>query len=579
MRRTCLQVWTLLAVVLVAPAPAPAQDVAGQIDALVSRYHELDSFNGAVLVAQHGEVVYEKGFGYANMEWGIPNTPDTRFRIGSVTKQFTATVILKLVEDGKLSLDGKITDYLPAYPQETGDRVTIHHLLTHTSGIPSYTGLREFMEEHSRDPFTPDSLVAVFAPLELEFEPGEEFRYNNSGYFLLGAIIEQVTDLPYDQALWEMVLDPLDLDDTGYDHFRDVLPRRAAGYSQTFAGYENADYLDTSLPYAAGSMYSTVRDLFEWDRLLYTDRVFADPQSKEKMFTPFLNGYAFGWGVRDISFGGDTTKLISHGGGINGFITGFWRLVDDEHTIIVMDNTEGRSVGAIQRGIASILYGEEPEQPKASIAQAIHDVIEAEGVDAAVVRYWELKEAEPDAYDFAEPELNRLGYYYLGDGYVQTTIEVFKLNVEAYPEGFNTYDSLGEAYMEAGERALAIANYEKSLELNPDNNNARAMLRRLGVAVPDEARETITLPVEMLSRYVGRYELDGGVIITVTLEDGQLMAQTEGQDAVPLFPMSETHFYMDVVPGEVEFELDEQGRVTGFTLDQAGRSIHGKRKE
>ena len=580
MRKPIRILWALLAVSLGLPVVALAQSVADEIDALASRYHELHEFNGSVLVAQNGEVVYQKGFGYANMEWSIPNSPDTKFRIGSVTKQFTAVMILMLVEAGEVSLDGKITDYLPDYPAETGDRVTIHHLLTHTSGIPSYTGLSSFMREHVRDPITPEELVAVFAPLEFEFEPGSDWRYNNSGYFLLGRIIEKVTGMPYDQALREMVLDPLGLDDTGYDHFSDVLPGRAGGYSQTFHGYENADYLDMSLPYAAGSMYSTVRDLFEWDRILYTDRVFDSSGTKETMFTPFLNDYAYGWTVRDITVGDDTTRLISHGGGINGFITAFWRLVDDQHTIIVMDNSEGAQVGAISLGIAHILYGEEPAWPTQSIAQVMHDAITADGVDAALARYWELKQAGPDAYDFAERELNRLGYYYLGEGSVQTAIEVFKLNVEAYPEGFNTYDSLGEAYMVAGQTDQAVANYEKSLELNPDNSNAREMLRRMGVEVADApVPEEIELPLEILSRYVGKYEFQGGVGITVTLEDGVLIAKTEGGDPVELHPLSDTRFLFVEAESEVEFVLGDEGQVTGFTMYQSGAEIRGSRKK
>ena len=579
MRKPIRILWALLAVSISLPVVALAQGVADEIDALVSRYHELHQFNGSVLVAQGGEVIYEKGFGYANMEWSIPNSPDTKFRIGSVTKQFTAVMILKLVEAGEVSLDGKITDYLPDYPAEIGDQVTIHHLLSHTSGIPSYTGIRDFMQEHSRDPYTPEELVAVFASLDLEFEPGSDWRYNNSGYFLLGRIIEEVTGTPYDQVLYEMVLEPLGLDDTGYDHFSDILPGRAAGYSQTFHGYENADYLDSSLPYAAGSMYSTVRDLFEWDRTLYTDRVFDSSGTKEVMFTPFLNNYAYGWTVRDINVGDTTTKLISHGGGINGFITGFWRLVDDEHTIIVMDNTEGNRVGAISRGIANILYGEEPALPTQSIAQVVYDAIAADGVDAAVAWYWELQETDPDAYDFAERELNRLGYYYLGEGSVQTAIEVFKLNVEAYPESSNTYDSLGEAYMVAGYNNLAIASYQKSLELDPDNDNAREMLRSMGVdlsdaPVPDE----IELPLDVLQRYVGRYEFQGGLAITVMLEDGRLMAQVEGDVPVEMHPLSETRFRLPDAESEVEFTLGEEGQVTGFAMYQSGAEIRGSRK-
>jgi CubicO group peptidase (beta-lactamase class C family) len=184
---------------------APAQDKAAKIDDLMSLYHEYRQFNGSVLVAEHGQVIYKKGFGLATMEWNIPNTPETKFRLGSITKQFTAAVVLQLIEEGKLRLDGRICDYLPEYPKKSGELVTIHQLLTHTSGIPSYTGLPDFFEKMSRDPYSPMDFLKVFSGLDFEFEPGSKFRYNNSGYFLLGAIIEKVSGGSYEKVLQERI--------------------------------------------------------------------------------------------------------------------------------------------------------------------------------------------------------------------------------------------------------------------------------------------------------------------------------------------------------------------------------------
>ncbi len=266
----------LLLVLLALPAlPVAAQDdTVAQIDALVAAYHDAHLFSGTVLVARSGSVIYQKGFGHADMEWEVPNTPDTRFRIGSVTKQFTAVLILQLVEEGRLSLDDPITTVLPDYPAPQGDQVTIHHLLTHTSGIPSYTGLPDFQEKYMREPYEPAALVEVFSGMDLEFEPGSEWRYNNSGYFLLGVVIEALTGQPYDQVVRTRILEPAGLDDTGYDHFSDIIERRAAGYVRTPTGFANAPYLDTSIPYAAGMMYSTIEDLYAWDRYSYTDQLF-----------------------------------------------------------------------------------------------------------------------------------------------------------------------------------------------------------------------------------------------------------------------------------------------------------------
>src|SRR6185369_14222828 len=258
-----------LLAILAFQVSAVAQSKANKIDDLMSLYHKYGQFNGSVLVADNGQVVYKKGVGLANMEWNISNAPDTKFRLGSITKQFTATVILQLVEQGKIKLDGKITDYLPDYRPDTGARVTIHNLLTHTSGIPSYTSLPGFLQNVSRNPFKVDEFIKKYASGDLEFEPGTKFVYDNSGYFLLGAIIEKVTGKPYEQVLKENIFDPVGMKNTGYDHWQTILAKRATGYTNTPRGYETAAYLDMSIPYAAGSIYSTVEDLYLWDQALY----------------------------------------------------------------------------------------------------------------------------------------------------------------------------------------------------------------------------------------------------------------------------------------------------------------------
>ena len=575
--RLTTALWLALVCLTASMQPVTAQDKVAQIDALLSKYHEIGQFNGSALVAENGQVIFKKGYGHANMEWDIPNAPDTKFRIGSVTKQFTAVLILQLMEEGKISLDGTITDYLPDYPKAQGDKVTIHHLLTHTSGIPSYTGLPGFMRDKTRDPYEPDAMLELFSGMDLEFEPGAEWRYNNSGYFLLGAVIEAVTGQPYHDVLHERILDPLGLDDTGYEHNDDVIDRRADGYARTPGGFERARYLDTTIPYAAGMMYSTVEDLFKWDQALHTDGIFQSEETKTKMFTPYMNNYGYGWIIQDMSIGdtGKTTKAIRHGGGIFGFSANFVRLVDDRHVIVILDNTEGSS-GAPTGGIVSILYGEEATMPKRPISQVMREAINEQGVEAAIEQYRTLKRDQADEYDFAENHLNNVGYYYLQNGDTETAIAVFKLNVEMYPTGFNTYDSLGEAYMEAGENEKAIANYKKSLELNAGNDNGKEMLKKLGVEMEDEE---ITLSEEVLDRYLGVYELRPGFLLTISREGTQLKGQATGQPMVDLFPQSETKFYLKVVQAQVEFHLGDGGVAESLTLFQGGQEMNAPRVE
>ncbi len=565
-------------------APAWGQDQPAEIDRLMATYHDYGLFNGTVLVADHGEVLFKKGYGWANMEWDVPNAPDVKFRLGSITKQFTATLILQLVNEGKIALDDPLTKYLPDYPAETGGKVTIHHLLTHTSGIPSYTGLPEFFPEMSRDAYTVPEFIEVFAHLPLEFEPGTQWRYNNSGYFLLGAVIEAVTAQTYEEALRARIFGPLGMNASGYDHHATILKKRAAGYEHEGLELINAPYLDMSLPYAAGSLYSTVEDLYTWDRALYTEAVLPEAL-KEKMFTPYMNNYGYGWNIREMPIGAtdQTVKVIGHGGGINGFNTLIARVPDGERLIVLLNNTGGTDLQSMALGILAILYGEPAAAPKKPISTELMDVIREKGVAAALAHYDRMKAERPDDFDFGERELNTLGYALLRSGDTEGAIAVFERNVAAFPEAPNPYDSLGEAYMEAGRTDEAVAAYLHSLKLDPGNDNARERLRRLGVPedeIPGEEHPAgPELSPEVLDRYVGRYELRPGFVLTVTREGTQLFAQATGQPRVEIFPSSENTFYLKVVQARLTFHTDGDGPATSLTLHQGGREMPGKRIE
>jgi CubicO group peptidase (beta-lactamase class C family) len=475
----------LLATLFIIPNDSLAQTKAQKLDALMAKFHEYGQFNGSVLVAENGKVIFKKGYGFANMEWNIPNTPETKFRIGSITKQFTAMLILQLVEQGKLKLDGKITDYLPDYPKSTGDKVTIHHLLTHTSGIPSYTGFPKFFSEMSRDPYAPEAFVKTFSDSALQFEPGAKFSYNNSGYFLLGVIIEKVAGKSYEQVLQENILKPLNMQNTGYDYHGPIINQRAAGYEKRPGGYVNAPYLDMSLPYAAGAMYSTVEDLYLWDQALYADKLLS-PNSQALYFKPHIRAsfggdYAYGWGVNKAVIGQsqDSVMVIAHGGGINGFNTLIQRLSKDKHLIVLLNNTGGTRLDAMSQSIRGILYDKPYAVAKKSIAETIFTTMVEKGIAPALAQYHELKEKRADTYALDEGEMNGVGYQLLGMKKAKEAIEIFKLNVEAFPQSSNVYDSLGEAYMINGDKELAIKNYEKSIELNPQNTNGIETLKKL----------------------------------------------------------------------------------------------------
>ncbi|MBF4493840.1 serine hydrolase [Flavobacterium sp. MR2016-29] len=458
-----------------------AQDKAKQIEQLLSKYTEYGQFNGSALVAENGKVIFKKGFGFANMEWDIPNQPNTKFRLGSISKQFTAFLIVKLAEEGKLKLDVPITTYLPDYPKTTGDKITIHHLLTHTSGIQNYTSAPNFFRDKSRNSYTPEEFVKTFSSLPLEFTPGEKFKYSNSGYFLLGYIIEKISGKTYEQYLKETILTPLKMANTGYDHSEIIIKNRASGYEKKGKIYTNSFFLDMSIPYAAGSLYSTVEDLYLWDQALYTTKLLS-AKSMESLFKPYIKAgdgsYGYGWFLQEAQ-NGDKPKLkiIEHGGGINGFNTVISRIPADKNLVVLLNNTGGTILDEMNEGIRAILYNQPLNQPKKSLAFELLDVFTEKGAVAGADAYKKLK-SDP-TFGLKEGDMNRVGYELLQNGKKKEAIEAFKINVENFPKSGNVYDSLAEAYLADGNKKLAIENYTKSIALDPTNENGKKVLAEI----------------------------------------------------------------------------------------------------
>jgi len=477
-----LKVIVVIFIQLISINVSIGQNKAEQIDKLMSQYSEYNQFNGTVLVADQGKVIYKKGFGMANMEWGIPNQPDTKHRLGSVTKQFTALLILQLVEQGKLKLDVPISTYLPDYPKATGDKITIHQLLTHTSGIPNYTSFPNFFKTTSLNPYSPEAFVKLFSDLPLEFTPGQKFAYSNSGYFLLGYIIEKVSGKTYEQCLQESIFTPLMMNNTGYDRHETILKNRASGYEKNGKNYINANYLDMSIPYSAGSMYSTVEDLYLWDQALYSDKLLSS-KSRGLLFGSYITAgtghYGYGWIIDEITNGNPNEKLqvIEHGGGINGFNTLISRVPSDKTLVVLLNNTGRTVLKEMNEAIRAILYNKPYDMPKKSLANALFEVIMDQGLAIGLEKLKEFKNS--DNYALKENEINTVGYQLLQSGKEKEAIAVFKLNVEAFPKSGNAYDSLGEAYLKDGNKKLAIINYKKAVELDPGNENGKKVLEEI----------------------------------------------------------------------------------------------------
>ena len=316
-----------------------------------------DRFSGYILVARKGKVLFEKGYGQSNREWETANSATTRFRIASITKQFTAMLVMQLKQAGKLDLQATVCDYLPGYRKDTGSEITIHHLLTHTSGVPEYTDMD--FDNLSRQHYqAPQQIIDLFCDKELEFTPGTAYRYSNSGYVLLGAIIEAVTQKSYEEVLREQILQVAGMNETGMDRTNEILPQRAYGYKRVNGGYENAGFIDMSCIYAAGGIYSTAGDLLLWERALYSDILLSE-ENKKIMFTPFLDNYAYGIAVvkNHIPQLGKDVNFMFHQGGLPGFRSMLMTLPDDETTIIILSNDQDTDIDAIFNGIFAVLYG------------------------------------------------------------------------------------------------------------------------------------------------------------------------------------------------------------------------------
>jgi CubicO group peptidase (beta-lactamase class C family) len=316
-------------------------------------------FMGSILVDQDGETLLDQGYGYANLEWQIPNSPATKVRLGSMTKQFTAASVLLLEDQGKVKTGDPVKTYLPDAPA-AWDKITLHHLLTQSSGIPNYTNFAGYLATRCL-PSTPEELIARFRDKPLEFQSVElsNYSYSDSNYVLLGYLIEKVSGLSYPDFLRQNILSPLGMKDSGYDFAGLVLPHRASGYQPTSRGFDNTSYVDMSVVYAAGALFSTTHDLLRWGQGLFGGRLLSPP-SVEKMTTPLNEqNYACGLIVRNDN----GRKVVWHNGGFKGFRTNMTYHPDDKLTVIVLGNVDGSTPGAIAQNLGALARGEKVVLP------------------------------------------------------------------------------------------------------------------------------------------------------------------------------------------------------------------------
>ncbi|TMO56645.1 serine hydrolase domain-containing protein [Pseudoalteromonas phenolica] len=403
-----------------------------EIDKLLTQYHQLKQFNGVALISHKGKVLLKKGYGKANFEWDINHTVEGKFKIASITKQFTAMLILQLVEKKKLKLDEKLIEYYPSYRADTGSTITIRQLLNHTSGLGNFFHLDGYKAVEARNHYTLDEFISKFCSEDLNFKPGTQFRYSNAGYTILGKVIEQVTGKPYSEVLTEQILNPLNMNNSGFNQQHSVINNRVAGYERLLNRLEHPSFIDMSVPFSAGSIYSTAMDLYRWDRGLAENKILSKPLTKILYQVTEHRNYAAGWLVDNYPeerFGKPLTR-VHHGGMIPGFNANISRVLEDDTLVVLLDNTGGAPMTPITEKVLSIIYDKAYEQPELRLSQKLYNMIIEQGTSASIAWYKTLI-----AHDegFSERQLIRFAYELVDANEKQAATAFLTLNAVLNP--------------------------------------------------------------------------------------------------------------------------------------------------
>ena len=520
------------------------------IDAYFSEKISAAGPGAAVLVVKEGKVILRKGYGMANLELGVPMKPDMVFRIGSITKQFTAAGILMLIEEGRISLDDEITKFIPDYPTR-GNKITIHHLLNHTSGIKSYDDLETFHSNIKTD-FQPYDFMEIFKNEPMDFKPGEQFKYSNSGYFLLGIVIEKVSGKTYEEFIKKRIFEPLGMKNSYYDSHSRIIPNRAAGYQPTKNGFINADYFSMTWGYAGGALLSTIDDLWIWTRALYSGKVVSQKYF-QLMTTPTkyaggkIQNYGYGFWLNPL-FG---EKAVYHNGGIFGFLTYVLYLPQKDIFVTVLTNAlivvdapfMGQWTGAL-------LCGKDVKEKKAiTLDTKILDEI--------------------------------VGVYEISKGLCRT---ITREGTKLYSQKTN---SRKLEVFASSETEVFYKDSFSHFSIVRDKNGKVIKMVMHGQGLDEEAiktnrkpkkRKTIEFDIKVFNDYIGIYESEEGIEITIKLKNGKFYAQLKGQPEFEIFPESKNKFFFKVAEAHLEFLKDAKGKVTGLALHQGGRCLKMKRK-
>ncbi|MDC7998822.1 serine hydrolase [Gilvibacter sediminis] len=525
-----------------------AQDLQSNVDNMLAAQYPADAPGISALIAKDGKVIYKNAFGLANMELSVPMNPENVFELGSITKQFTAVAILMLQEAGKLNVEDPITKFFPDYPTD-GNDIKIHHLLNHTSGIKSYTGMQSF-QYNARKDMTPTEIIDFFKNEPMDFKTGEQWLYNNSGYIILGAIIEQVSGMSYEAFIQENIFDPLGMKHSYYGSKTKLIPNRAWGYQPTDSGWRNADYLSMSLPYAAGSLMSNVEDMLIWQEALNDGKLLPNEKLAAAFVNTTLNNgdptyYGYGWQVNEVN----ESPSVEHGGGIFGYNTYGLYLPEEDVYVIALCNSNGNSPTDVAIKMAAMAIG----KPYPDNSQGV---------------------------SLSQQELQKWVGAYLFDGDVVRFVTLENGQLFSQREGSSKLPlipaSAYEFYFEGSTTKYTFSMGDQGKQvLFEDRINKEVGLETVK-EVPT-APEEIDMPAAVLANYEGTYELQPGFEIRVFLEAEKLMVQATGQSAARIYPSAPHEFFLKVVPGALTFNVDADGKATGLVLKQGGQVLPAKK--
>ena len=532
--------------------PAGQQTLEKKIDAVMTEVYKPGQPGAAIILRKNGQILFRKAYGLADLELNVPMEPDMIFRLGSITKQFTAVSILMLAEQGKLSLQDEITKFLPDYPVQ-GRKITVEHLLTHTSGIQSMTDMPEWLSMWRKD-FTLTELIDLFKDKPMQFEPGEHWAYCNSGYILLGAIIEKVSGQTYEEFVDSHIFKPLGMKHSCYGDTDRIIPRRIPGYQTGKDGFINAPYLSMTQPYAAGALLSSVDDLAVWSEAVFSGKL-VKREWLDKAFIPYRlkagesTGYGYGWFIADF----DGHRSIEHGGGINGFITYEITIPEDGIFLAILTNSavEGREPEPRAVKIARLALGlAEPERKTVSLA----------GQDLGpLIGIYE---------DFRKSQLlitrsgDKLMFQRQGGAQVE-------LLASSATEFFFKDNPAHVKFVKDVNGQVAGVGIQSRI-------GPAQIFDKTDKPLPTPRKEAVVDP-KVFDRYLGEYELAPGFTISIVKRGERLFSLATGQPEVEIFPESETRFFLKVVDAQVEFVLDASGRATGLILHQGGQDLPAKK--